>query len=279
MKNIRFAFLFAAVAALASCTGERDTPEAPWTDLEANTTIADLISNYEGLDYAAIDTPLYIEGVVTGNDISGNLYKKIFLQDSTAGIDIEIEMTNNYHKYPIGQRLVIDAQGLAFGTYRGQPQLAAQGDNVTERLYEPECDEHFHRKGYASEVNVPEPLSLSLNEVNFRPSRYIGRFLRFDSVQFDSAGCVFVDQVAAATSGNAMNRTIRDKRNNSLAVRISAYALFAPDTIPYGWGTVQGILGIYESGSNRELQLFPRMKEDLIGFSETPLGNMGSENE
>lgn len=273
MKNIRNLFWMTgvlSVLALASvaCTGERDTPEPPETDLKANITIKELIGRYKGQAFAAIDTALYIEGVVTANDISGNIYKKIFLQDSTAGIDIEIEMTNNHQKYPIGQRLVIDLKGLAYGEYNGQPQIGDQGENVTERIYEPVCDEHFHRQGYASELNVPEPLNLTINTVNFIGARdYLGMYIRMDSVKFDSAGCIYVDQAAAATSGNAMNRLIRDKYNNTLAVRISAYALFAPDTIPYGYGSIQGILGIYRD----ELQFFPRMQSDMIGFSEEPL--------
>ena len=100
MKNIRNLFWMTgvlSVLALASvaCTGERDTPEPPETDLKANITIKELIGRYKGQAFAAIDTALYIEGVVTANDISGNIYKKIFLQDSTAGIDIEIEIISD----------------------------------------------------------------------------------------------------------------------------------------------------------------------------------------
>lgn len=276
-----------SVLALASvaCTGERDTPEPPETDLKANITIKELIGRYKGQAFAAIDTALYIEGVVTANDISGNIYKKIFLQDSTAGIDIEIEMTNNHQKYPIGQRLVIDLKGLAFGTYHGQPQIGAQGENVTERLYEPQCDEHFHRKGYASQANMPEPIVLTVHDVNFtvKKASYLGMLIRIDSVRFDSAGCIYVDQISASTTGNAMNREIIDKNGtNKLAVRISAYALFAPDTIPHGYGTVQGILSIYGDNDpnafeKEDLQLFPRMKEDIFGFPNKSLQESSSQ--
>lgn len=266
--------LAALALASAACTGERDTPLPPETSLRANITIEELIDRHRGQSFAAIDTALYIEGVVTANDISGNIYKKIFVQDSTAGIDIEIEMTNNHQKYPIGQRLVIDLKGLAYGEYNGQPQIGAQGENVTERLYEPECDDHFHRQGYASVCNVPEPVNLTVNMVNFIGERdYLGMFIRIDSVRFDSAGCVFVDQEAAALTGNAVNLLVRDVRNpaNTLDVRISSYALFATELIPYGVGSIQGVLGVYRG----ELQFFPRMQDDLIGFWRPPLEEAG----
>lgn len=280
--------LAALALASAACTGERDTPLPPETSLRANITIEELIERYKDMDYAAIDTALCIEGVVTANDISGNIYKKIFLQDSTGGIDIEIEMTNNNQKYAMGQRLVIDLEGLAYGTYHGQPQIGAQGENVTERIYEPECDEHFHRKGYATVLNMPEPIEATILNVNFTVKRglYLGKLIRLDSVYFVDSGQVYVDQEAAAGTGNAMNRMIRDKNGNELAVRISSYALFAPDTIPYGYGSIQGILSVYGTAGDlqaEDLQLFPRMEEDIMGFTPHPLaadtvGN-GTDNE
>lgn len=273
MKKMRYLMLlpalFAAGTLAVSCTGERDMPEPPSTDLQANITIEDLIDRYRGVAYAAIDTALYIEGVVTANDVAGTIYKKIFVQDSTAGIDIEIEMTNNNHKYPVGQRLVIALDGLAFGRYGGQPQIGGQGGVETVRLYEPECDEHFFRKGYASSALVPDPVVLSLKDANSRKMTYCGMLIRLDSVYFVDSGQVFVD-VSADLPGNAQNRNLADyrgKSQNTLAVRISQYATFALDTLPGGCGSVVGILGVY----NEDPQLFLRDRNDLIGFRKAML--------
>lgn len=252
-----------------SCMGERDMPEPPSTDLTANISIQELIDRYKGVNYAPIDTTLHIAGVVTANDVSGTIYKKIFVQDSTAGIDIEIEMTNNHHKYPIGQQLVIDLKGLAFGRYGGQPQIGGQGGVETVRLYEPECDEHFHRQGFASSTNVPDPVVVSLKDANSKRTTYCGRLIRLDSVYFVDSGQVFVD-VSADLPGNAQNRNLADyrgKSQNQLIVRISQYATFALDTLPGGCGSVVGILGVY----NDESQLFIRDKDDLIGFRKAVL--------
>lgn len=270
--------VFLVLGTLAvSCMGERDMPEPPSTELTANISVQGLIDRYKGVDYAPIDTALYIAGVVTANDVSGTIYKKIFVQDSTAGIDIEIEMTNNNHKYLVGQQLVIDLNGLAFGRYGGQPQIGGQGGVETVRLYEPECDAHFFRQGFASSANVPDPVVLSLKDANSKRNTYCGRLIRLDSVYFVDSGQVFVD-VSADLPGNAQNRNLADyrgKSQNQLIVRISQYATFALDTLPGGCGSVVGILGVY----NDEPQLFIRDKNDLIGFRKAIVPQSGNDPE
>lgn len=244
---------------LVSCTGERDMPEAPDTDLTANISIAELVDMYGSMSYNPIDTALYIEGVVVANDVSGNIYKKIYVQDSTGGIDVEIEMTNNAHKYPLGQRLVIDLNGMAFGLYGGQPQLGGQGGGSVARLYEPECDEHFYRKGYASDVNLPDPFTFpTIRSLTRDDEAYIGRLIRLDSVYFVDTAQTYVIP-GSSPAGNAQNRQIKDIGGNTLDVRVSMYAMFAYDSIPSGKVSVQGILGIY----NGSLQLFPRDGSDI----------------
>lgn len=282
MKTFRNIFLILPVLALAglvSCVGEPEKPAAPDTDLKANITIREFLDMYPSdVEYAPIDTALYIECVVTGNDVGGTIYKKIYVQDKTAGLDVEIEMTNNHHKYPVGQRLVIDLKGLAFGLYGGQPQIGRQGDGATARLYESECDAHFHRKGYASIANAPEPLRVSMADVTNKATnpetgeqfnmKYCGMLIRLDSVYFAEAGMEFVD-VYATLSGNAIDRHLWDADDEyGLVTRISQYALFASDTIPEGFGSVVGILGFYKKANEsfKTAQLYLRDKNDLIGF-------------
>lgn len=251
------------LSGMTACVGEHDTPKAPDTDLKANITIAELINRFGETSYTDLDSAWYVEGVVTANDISGNIYKKIYLQDETAGIDVEIEMTKNSHKYPVGQRLVVSLKGLAIGLYGGQPQIAGQGNNVVKRLYEPECDAHFFRKGYASHAHMPEPELITINKLEFSPKRYVGKLVRIDSVRFEDPGLTFA---TAGDAGNGSNRNIIDKFNNSLVCRNSTKAMFANDIIPDGYGSVVGIVGIY----NGTPQFYFRDKDDIIGF-ENPV--------
>ena len=255
----------AGILMICAGCGDPVMPEPPTTDLKANITIRELISMFpSSSNYAAIDTALYIEAVVTGNDVGGSLYKKIYVQDESAGIDVEIEMTQNCNKYPVGQRLVIDLNGLAFGRYGGQAQIGRQGGVQTERLYESDCDEHFHRKGYASAAEEIAPASIKLSDAT--RSRYVGMLVRFDSVYFTEGGKLPFADVTATLSGNAQNNTLADYNDSdeTLILRVSQYALFAMDTLPTGCGSIIGILGNY----NGTPQLFIRDKNDLIGFEE-----------
>ncbi|MDE6493832.1 MAG: hypothetical protein K2O66_07475 [Bacteroidales bacterium] len=263
--------LLSCLLPLPGCVGDRDTPEAPDTDLVANITIKELLEKYKAYNYCDIDEDLYIEGVVVGNDISGNIYKKIYLQDdyptpedsiNIRGIDIEIEMTNNHHKYPVGQRLVVELKGLAYGLYSGQPQIAGRGENVTRRLYEAECNQHLHRKGYASAATTPAPKVLTLNQISldYQRMQYVGRLVRVNNVEFEDAGLVY----ANANNGSAESHNLKDDFNNTLILRNSASALFANDTMPSGKVCVQGILGIYKTTSRTDMQLYIRDINDVI---------------
>lgn len=259
-----------AALLLCACFGEKDTPKAPDSELQANITIRELINRFGKISYTDLDSAWFIEGVVVGNDVSGNIYKKIYLQDETAGIDIEIEMTNNHQKYPVGQRLVVSLKGLAMGLYGGQPQIANQGNNVVQRLYEPECEEHFFRKGYASEKNMPQPISATINEIGFSPKLYVGRLVRIDSVHFEDEGITFA---TAGDAGNGSNRNLLDRDSNTIVCRNSTKATFANNTLPIGIGSVVGIVGIY----NGTPQFYFRDENDIIDFKILTPTNLYSE--
>lgn len=267
-------FPVAAVLSLCACFGEKDTPKAPDSELQANITIKELLDRFGKISYTDLDSAWVIEGVVVGNDVAGNIYKKIYLQDETAGIDIEIEMSNNHEKYPVGQRLVVSLKGLAMGLYGGQPQIAGQGNNVVQRLYETECDEHFFRRGFASVQNAPQPILTTINMINLsinaNPFRYVGRLIRIDSVYFEDANITFANN---GDAGNGSNRNILDKFGNSLVCRNSTYALFANDRLPVGIGNVTGILGVY----NGTPQFYFRSSDDLENFAIPTPNNLSAE--
>ena len=85
-------------------------------DIEATTTIDELKNLYEG-GLTLLDTNVVISGTVIANDKSGNLYKAIIIQDSTAGIEISLnayELHNNYH---IGDFIFVKCQDLYLGEY------------------------------------------------------------------------------------------------------------------------------------------------------------------
>ena len=51
-----------------------------------------------------------MKAVITANDESGNIFKKIYLQDETGAIEMEVDQNSVYNYYPVGQTVYIDLQ-------------------------------------------------------------------------------------------------------------------------------------------------------------------------
>ena len=66
---------------------------------------------------------LQIKGVVTANDIEGNIYNQIAVDDGTGAIVINIAQGGLFGQVPIGQEILVDLTGLYIGTYRSQAQI------------------------------------------------------------------------------------------------------------------------------------------------------------
>lgn len=59
-----------------------------------------------------------IKGKVISNDEAGNVYRTLYIQDETAGMEIKIGTTSNYTEYRVGQILYVKVKRLTLGNYR-----------------------------------------------------------------------------------------------------------------------------------------------------------------
>lgn len=103
---------------------------------------------------------LWIRGQVISSDVSGNLYRELYIQDETGGIDLKLGKSSLYSDYRLGQWLYVYCDGLTLGAYNGMPQLGMAPDNTSTNEYETSyidvqaiIDQHVFRGAYA------EPLS------------------------------------------------------------------------------------------------------------------------
>ena len=129
MKRIYFA-LIAAIFALASCEewdqvfttdyGKADVYE-PVT-MTPNTTIAQLKALYKS-GPVKIEKDILIGGQVVSEDKSGNIYKSLYIQDATGGIELKLGKTALYNDYKLGQWVYVKCGGLTLGAYNGMIQL------------------------------------------------------------------------------------------------------------------------------------------------------------
>ncbi len=113
---------------------------------------------------------VWIKGQVVSDDKSGNLYREIYLQDETGGIDLKLGKSSLYSDYKLGQWVYVKCQNLCIGAYNGMPQLGLEPDNTTTNEYETSyidiqeiINTHVFRGAYDSPV---APKAVSESEIS-----------------------------------------------------------------------------------------------------------------
>lgn len=76
-----------------------------------------------GLSYVEVDEEVQIKAYVTANDISGNLYNELAIQDETGALMIRLQEGGIFGTLAVGTEILIDMKGLCIGNYRMQPSI------------------------------------------------------------------------------------------------------------------------------------------------------------
>ena len=89
----------------------------------------------DGDSFQEVTENCQIRGYVTANDVSGNIYNEVAIQDETGAILIEIQQGGLYGYLPVGAEILVELKGLCVGNYRMQPQIGmpskvSQGNNA-----------------------------------------------------------------------------------------------------------------------------------------------------
>ena len=125
LYSIAIAISFAAVscAEWEPVLGNQGIPAEPAAQtLSVNTTIAELKALYQGKPYH-VEQGLVIGGQVISSDASGNIYRSLYIQDETGGIEVKIGNSGLYNDYQLGQMIYVKCQGLTVGNYGGMLQI------------------------------------------------------------------------------------------------------------------------------------------------------------
>lgn len=238
----------------------------PNAGLTANMTIAHLKSAYSGaLDSIGEtipgDTILHpvIQGIISATDESGNIYKTLYIQDNTGGIQIAVDRTSLYTTFRIGQKILVKLSGLYLGNYGGVIQIGyiygvAPDPASIGRIPNILIDQHIFRDGLPGTAPVPlerTVTSLSGNDMNM--------LVVLRKVHFAEVGSVF------AEPQTTINRTILDSAGNQIILRNSGYANFRADLLPKGEGDIVGIFSAY-NGTN---QLYIRDLNDIQNWNSS----------
>lgn len=118
--------LLAVCAALAGCKKFTEPEPYEFAHMEPTMTLADFKALYTGAPTEITDAGIVLEGKIISSDRSGNVYRTLYIEDSTAGLEVKIGKTGLYNDYKLGQTLYVKPQGLWLGTYGGSVQLGAR---------------------------------------------------------------------------------------------------------------------------------------------------------
>ena len=286
MKKLKYIAMAFAALLLASCmgdgyadsVGEKDYtgPAIGNNKLEATNviTISELKEKYatqieRGL-YKQVDEDIKILGIVTGNDLGGNLYNQICLQDKTGGILVCIGKSGLYGELPVGQQVLIDCKGLYIGGYGKQAELGGvytktdKGSQSIGKVDRYVWEKHYKIIGEADEAKA-EAMVEVFDQTKIKDADYLkscsGKLMRIEGVTFADAGKkVFA---AAADKANCVNRGFSGISKDNMVVRTSAYAKFANALLPEGPQNVTGIFTRYAGSKNDTWQILIRSADDV----------------
>lgn len=243
---------------LNSCV-KTDIDEPPYNTnfpaYNANFSIKDIKAMHTDGEFETITDDIILKAVVVADDRTGNFYKTLVIQDSTAGIDLRINATNLFNVYPVGRRIYIKAKGLVIGDYNGNFQLGAgtyldeDGEKALSSIEEPELDKYILK----GEFNVPiVPAVRTISELGPADENTLVQLNGMEVSDADLAKTYAEKEINT-------NRTFKDCSNKTITVRTSGYSTFALKNLPQGNGTMLAIYTVF--GTTK--QLFIRDTADL----------------
>lgn len=292
MKKIKFIALAFLALTLGSCMGDGyadpdltdKVPAAPYGNnslREKNViSIADLKTQFASVvnsstdAYKLIEKDMMIKAVVTGNDVSGNIYNQVSVQDASGAIIVGINGSGLSGYLPVGQEILINLKGLYIGNYRKLPQIGGVNTKLSDgtlsmgKIERAVWNEHFKilnpGEADASTV-VPEEFDLTkLTDAAYMDAN-VGKLMTLKKVKFASANGTNVWapddtntslELIDAETGKRINK-------NNLVVRNSGYSKFANEVIPQGVFDITGIFTRYHNKDYDTWQIVLRSTDDL----------------
>lgn len=198
---------------------------------------------------------------VTGNDIQGNIYNEVTVEDESGeGLLICIQKGGLYGFLPVGQEILVNLKGLYIGLYGnnvqiGMPYTNSSGRTFPSRMAFNIWNEHFKILGTADASKVqPEEFDVTkLKDVAYIKS-HRGKLMTLKNVEMAKAdGKLAWAPEADKDAGNGVSRTVKinGKAQSLMVVRSSSYADFAAKAMPTGKVNLTGIFTVYATNPSK----------------------------
>lgn len=298
MKKIKFIALAFLALTLGSCMGDgyadpdltEKVPASPWGNnslREKNViSIADLKTQFATIinsdnGYKQIEKDMMIKAVVTGNDVSGNIYNQVSVQDASGAIIIAINGSGLSGYLPVGQEILVNLKGLYIGSYKKLPQIGGVNTKLSDgslgmgKIERAIWNEHFKilnpGEADASTV-VPEEFDLTkLTDAAYMDAN-VGKLMTLKKVKFASANGT---NVWAPDDSNTSLELIdaetgKKISSSNLVVRNSGYSKFANEVVPQGVFDITGIFTRFGDTWQIVLRSTDDLKSVVLAYISEP---------
>ncbi|MDG2332510.1 MAG: DUF5689 domain-containing protein [Flavobacteriales bacterium] len=234
MKVKKILFSLAIIVTFFSCKREYDSPPL-------NAISSDGIISIVTLRTIPIPHKFYgdstIYGIVTMDEQTGNLYKNIYVQDTSgAGMNLRLLSSGGVVE---GDSVRIALKGTILTEFDGMMQL----DSV-------DVDVNIVRQSTGHTV---EPKIVSIGDIN---NSIQAQLVKLDGVEF--SGMDVGGTWADGDNQASLNRILVNCSGGEVIVRTSGYANFANEIIPSSSGSIIGVVGQY----NTDMQLYIRTPDE-----------------
>ena len=279
MKKITCIILACLCCIVTGCKdGDWDNPGKTTADTFGNNalqetnvvTIKKLKEMYESTlaqqyGLTEIGKDLQIKGRVLGNDIEGNIYSKVVIDDGTGAIMISVGEGGLFAYLPVGQEILVDLSKLWIGTYGYQPQIgvyyiSSAGKTSVGRISRALWNQSYKLLGApdASKITPVEFDKTKVREAAYMTEN-VGRLMTIKDVKMLNGGkAVWAAEADASGTQTEVNQSISGL--NGIYVRTSTYADFANSPIPEGTLDITGIFTRYGS----DWQIYLRTEADVV---------------
>lgn len=297
MKKIKFIALAFLALTLGSCMGDgyadpdltEKVPAAPYGNnslREKNViSIADLKNQFATViansSYKLIEKDMMIKAVVTGNDVSGNIYNQVSVQDASGAIIIAINGSGLSGYLPVGQEILVNLKGLYIGSYKKLPQIGGVNTKLSDgslgmgKIERAIWNQHFKilNPGEADASTVePEEFDLTkLTDAAYMEAN-VGKLMTLKKVKFASANGTNVwAPDDTNTSLELIDAETGKKINSSnLVVRNSGYSKFANEVVPQGVFDITGIFTRFGDTWQIVLRSTDDLKSVVLAYISEP---------
>lgn len=188
-----------------------DVPKEDIVKLEPNITINELKKLYTAGQPYHIEKEYIIGGQVTTSDQAGNVYRSIYIQDQTGGIEVKIGKTGLYNEYKLGQWVYIKLEGLTLGAYEGMLQIGLE--DPTGEYETAYIDLQYIINQHVFKGEIGSPVSpIILTDTDLMKEENMGKYVTLENLRYgNQIFClIYPDQMGDKKSSS--NRVFLDEK-------------------------------------------------------------------